>query len=142
MLNIQIYLFLRGMDVKDKLKLYLCISFSLIVAISVSTQLVQIVYAQSVYQLRVNTFGGTFEQRANGVDIAILNRMDGTVKVHRYLALPPPSTYFFYDFFSPGTALRVCAFNHGTSDIINCKDITAGFNPSEFVTLSLSPLRF
>jgi hypothetical protein len=130
------------MNLKDKLKFYLCVSISVIVAISLSTQLAQIVYAQSTYQLRVNTFGGTLEQRLNGVDIAILNRMDHTVKVHRYLALPPPSTYFFYDFFSPGTILRVCALNHGTTDIINCRDITAGFNPSEFVTLNLSPSRF
>jgi hypothetical protein len=128
--------------VKDKLRLYLCVSFSVIVAISLLAQLVQIVYAQSGYQLRVSTFGGTREQQLNGVDIAVLNQMDRTVKVHRYLHLPPPSSYFFYDFLSPGSSLRICALLHGTTDIINCKDITAGFSPAEFVTLNLSPIGF
>jgi hypothetical protein len=102
------------------------------------SQLAQIVFAQFAYQLRVSTFGGTQEQNANGVDIVVLNQDDGTIKAHRYLGLPPPSSYFVYDFLSPGSNLRVCALFHVTTDIINCKDITAGNNPAEFITLNES----
>jgi hypothetical protein len=72
------------------------------------------------------------------VDVAVLNQDDGTIKAHRYLGLPPPSSYFVYDFLAPGSNLRVCALIHATNDIINCKDITAGNNPAEFITLNES----
>jgi hypothetical protein len=128
------------MKMKDKLRLCMCVQFSLIVAILLLTQLAQIVYAPSNYRLRISTIGGTSEQDLNGVDIVVLNQDDSTVKTREFLSLPPSSVYFIYDFLPEGSNLRVCALFHATTSIINCKDIIAGSQGSaEFVTLNLSP---
>jgi hypothetical protein len=117
---------------------------SVISSISLSVMSEQIVFAQtSLYRLRVSTFGGTADEQANGVDLGILVRDTGVIRVHRYYGLPPSDSYFFLQMGSEvnqGSSIRVCAFIHGTTDIINCKTvIDAATNSAEFTTLNLNP---
>ena len=126
-----------------KLILY-SILLSVISSISLSVMSEQIVFAQtSLYRLRVSTFGGTADEQANGVDVGILVRDTGVIKLHRYYSLPPSDVYFFLQMDSEvnqGSSIRVCAFTHGTTDIINCKTVVdAASNPAEFTTLDLNP---
>jgi hypothetical protein len=101
----------------------------------------------TTYRLRVFTFNGEGNSRANfvGVDIAVLNQETQALRLREFPgALPPPNTIFYFDSseMPPGSRATVCALYHGTTSPISCKiiNVAATGSSAEYASLNLGVL--